>query len=1012
MLKKFTRIQFYFLVAFAATLFSTYIHARELPGTWEGGLQLGIAYDSTRHQEIMAPCVAGNPVSIGKASGELLYTSEASFEKIVRAFDGSVSADVNAPFVKAKASFEYARENASTDNRMNWFFEFNATRKSTTFALNGFGLSDYGREAIQEGYAVVPEWCGDEFVSKVDYGASLVGTMSVEFASKEDKESFKLAAALDVDFMVGRVQASAEMNKMQQKMGSRTIVKVHAHQKGGDPGNLNGILGNAEIVRCRLSDMDNCLRAFENILRYANGDFKEQLRNENGYDAIRFYTTPYKNSAARRLVPPQGLPVLERTVLLKRKQIQDAYERELAFYTRASYVNTRLEHFTPAPQLVVVRDIIGKSWSNILELTTAMEECLQHPNRRCLDYRYDLQIYDKDKLEVKFTEQLDPNSNLGKLHQAVKENDVNAADQTIRFGGNQLITQCDPQGFNACHRSVEKGYTRLLSLFIEEDPYKDVADKRIVYTPCDNARKYTPMHLAAEGGTFEHVQCMDLLCAKGAGVDCKTASGLTPLQVAVSCGNKETTNKLVSMGANVNVRDDENRTLLHLASDAGNVDVINYLIVDKKLNVNENDKNGMTPLHWAARAEKVEVINALLGYGADHQAKDREGRMALDIGLKNEDVTKKLLKFHQLPFQARESIGGKVQSGIGLSFSPDSSKFASGYAGSNIFNTKTGEGNSFGSSTVRCTAFSPDASMLAWGGDDNIFRLSSIRGGSQLNLHGHDRGIYGCAFNPRGLTLASASSDKTIKIWRTDTGACLHTLIGHGNTIYGVDFSPDGLILASGSDDATVKIWNPETGALLHTVNGHVGPRQDGHRNYVRSISFSPDGSMLASGSADKTIKIWDTTNWNLIRTIQAHDGWVEALAFSPDNLLIASGATHDPLVKFWDVKNGALVHAVSSNGAQYGIRSLAFSPDGFTLAVGSEGPIKLWNLRWESILHHAVRGGNFNVVKTVAEKFPLLFFIRTPQGQSPLELAEKLLLDQGDIINQDIQAIVDYLRR
>jgi ankyrin repeat protein len=1007
-------IKNHFLILLAAAFLSTSVTARELPGSWPGALQLGSAYDSERHQEYNASCVTGTAVPVGEVDGDILYTSEADFEKIVKAFNGSASLDVKAPFTKVKASFEYARQNAATDNRMNWFFEYNATRKSTAFSVRDFGPSTYGREALEVGYEEVLSACGDEYVSKIDLGARLIGTMSVEFASKEDKEEFKLAAALDVNLKLASAKASASMRTMQKKMGSRTIVRVNAHQKGGNPGHLTGILGNGEIVSCSLSDMDKCLRAFENILRYASGDFKAQLENEAGYNVIRYHTASYKDGAARILVPRHGFPMLNEQVELKRERIQYAYERELANYTRANYIINNLEHLILDPQREAVRDIFSKSSANMLKLTRAMKECLDHSQERCLDYDYErqLQLYDKNILEVKVVERLDPNSNLGKLHKAICDNNVDAADQLIRFGGQKLITECDRQGYNACHRSVEKGHTRLLSLFIEEDPYKEVADKRIVLTPSDNARKYTPLHLAAEGGTFEHVRCMDLLCAKGAGVDCQIANGLTPLQVAVSCGNKETTSKLVSMGANPYVRADENRTLLHLAAVAGNVDVIQYLIVDKELNVNENDKNGMTPLHWAARAGKVEAINALLGYGADHQAIDREGRTALDLGLKHEEVVRKLLNFHQLPLKVRESSGGNTGGGYGgLSFSPDSSKVGCGGFGANIFDTKTAQGYGFGPSSVRCTAFSPDASMFAWGSDDRRLRISSFRTGSQLDLLGHEAGIYGVAFSPQGLIVASSSSGE-IRIWRTDTGTCLRTLSGHSNSIYDIDFSPNGMMLASGSDDETVKIWDPETGVLIHTIAGHIPLQfaQGGNKNYVRSVAFSPDGSILASGNADKTIKLWDTRNWNLIRTIQAHDGWVQALAFSPDNLLIASGATYDPMVKLWDVKNGVLVHSIPQNSTG-GVYGLAFSPDGFTLA-GKTYNISLWNLRWESILHCAVRAGKLSVVRMVAEKFPLLRFIRSPQGQLPLELAEALLRDQGDIRNQELQAIVDYLRR
>ena len=79
------------------------------------------------------------------------------------------------------------------------------------------------------------------------------------------------------------------------------------------------------------------------------------------------------------------------------------------------------------------------------------------------------------------------------------------------------------------------------------------------------------------------------------------------------------------------------------------------------------------------------------------------------------------------------------------------------------------------------------------------------------------------------------------------------TLTGHSDTVYSVAISRDGLTLASGSRDRTIKLWNPHTGKLLHTLTGHA--------NAVNSVAISPDGQTIVSGSVDKTIKIWRKTN-------------------------------------------------------------------------------------------------------------------------------------------------------
>ncbi|WP_030942297.1 WD40 repeat domain-containing protein [Streptomyces sp. NRRL S-646] len=256
---------------------------------------------------------------------------------------------------------------------------------------------------------------------------------------------------------------------------------------------------------------------------------------------------------------------------------------------------------------------------------------------------------------------------------------------------------------------------------------------------------------------------------------------------------------------------------------------------------------------------------------------------------------------------------------------------------------------------VYLTSFSPDGKLLATASYDRTVRLWDVSDRSHPKplgkpLTGHTSWVSTALFSPDGHTLASAGDDGTVRLWDVRDPAHPRPLgtplTGHTGTIYLLAFSPDGRTLAAAGEDHTVRLWDmtdPGRPKPLGALTGHSAA--------VRSVAFSPDGHLLAAGGDDNTIKLWDMADPRRPKPIdtvlKGHADTVHSVAFSPDGHTLASGSADDT-IRLWDVTDPRHATELGSplTGHTGPVWSVAFSPKGGMLAAGSaDSTASLWNV-------------------------------------------------------------------
>jgi WD40 repeat protein len=207
--------------------------------------------------------------------------------------------------------------------------------------------------------------------------------------------------------------------------------------------------------------------------------------------------------------------------------------------------------------------------------------------------------------------------------------------------------------------------------------------------------------------------------------------------------------------------------------------------------------------------------------------------------------------------------------------------------------------------------------------------FGDVASGKEMNCHSSDiwkasrAAGTAAAWNSPNATVYDLSKNEAVSQF----------LVRRDEQVLSAAFSADVKRVVTGSE-LTARIWDAESGRGLFNLNGH--------HTAVDAVGFSPDGRLVATGATDGRAKLWDSSTGRELHTLSGHRARILGAAFRPDSKVLAT-ASYDLTAKFWDTASGKETLLGSPIRGPASLFSIAFSRDSMHIATGAATLVRMW---------------------------------------------------------------------